>query len=90
MRKRIDHYPSVVPEKSQPSGPPPVGNASLPTGTVGPRVGIFLSPLNTNDGSYLSRIILPVPTLRKDKKRAVARRQYASRKSIRDVIVLLK
>ena len=28
--------------------------ASFPTGTVGPRVGIFLSPLNTNDGFYLS------------------------------------
>ena len=26
---------------------------SFPTGTVGPRVGIFLSPLNTNDGFYL-------------------------------------
>ena len=30
--------------------------ASFPTGTVGPRVGIFLSPLNTNDGFYLSHI----------------------------------
>ena len=28
--------------------------ASFPTGTVGPRVGIFLSPLNTNDGFYFS------------------------------------
>ena len=28
--------------------------ALFPTGTVGPRVGIFLSPLNTNDGFYLS------------------------------------
>ena len=28
--------------------------ASFPTGTVGPQVGIFLSPLNTNDGLYLS------------------------------------
>ena len=28
--------------------------ASFPTGTVGPLVGIFLSPLNTNDGFYLS------------------------------------
>ena len=28
--------------------------ASFPTGMVGPRVGIFLSPLNTNDGFYLS------------------------------------
>ena len=30
--------------------------ASFPTGTVGPRVGIFLSPLNTNDGFYLSHM----------------------------------
>ena len=30
--------------------------ASFPTGTVGPRVGIFLSPLNTNDGFYFSHI----------------------------------
>ena len=28
--------------------------ASFPIGTVGPRVGIFLSPLNINDGFYLS------------------------------------
>ena len=45
--------------------------ASFPTGTVGPRVGIFLSPLNTNDGFYLSHI--PVPALGKDKKRTAAR-----------------
>ena len=37
--------------------------ASFPTGTVGPQVGIFLSPLNTNDGFYLSHI----PTRGKDK-----------------------
>ena len=30
--------------------------ASFPTGTVGPRVGIFLSQLNTNDGFYFSHI----------------------------------
>ena len=30
--------------------------ASFPTGMVGPRVGIFLSPLNTNDGFYFSHI----------------------------------
>ena len=39
--------------------------ASFPTGTVGPRVGIFLSPLDTNDGFYLSH--KPVPALGKDK-----------------------
>ena len=30
-----------------------VRQASFPTGTVGPRVGIFLYPLNTNDGFCL-------------------------------------
>ena len=40
--------------------------ASFPTGTVGPRVGIFLSPLNTNDGFYISPI--PVPAYGKDQK----------------------
>ena len=30
--------------------------ASFPTGTVGPRFGIFLSPLNTNDEFYLSHM----------------------------------
>ena len=30
--------------------------ASFPTGTLGPRVGIFLSPLTTNDGFYLSHM----------------------------------
>ena len=55
--------------------------ASFPTGTVGPRVGIFLSPLNTNDGFYLSHI--PIPASGKDKKKS-------SRTSIRHVIVMLK
>ena len=62
--------------------------ASFPTGTVGPRVGIFLSPLNTNDGFYLSHT--PVPALRKDKKRLAACRPHAGRTSIRDVIVIIK
>ena len=62
--------------------------ASFPTGTVGPRVGIFLSPLNTNDGFYLSHTT--VPALGKDKKRIAARRLHAGRTSIRDVIVMLK
>ena len=45
--------------------------ALFPTGTVGPRVRIFLSPLNTNDGFYLSHI--PVPARGKDKKQTAAR-----------------
>ena len=49
-----DHYCSAVPEKSQPLGP--TQHASFPTGTMDPRVGIFLSLLNTNDGYYFSHI----------------------------------
>ena len=45
--------------------------ASFPTGTVGPRVGIFLSPLNTNDGFYLSHT--PILALGKDRKQTAAR-----------------
>ena len=46
--------------------------ASFPTGTVGPRVGIFLSPLNTNDEFYLSHMgsdvgqIFPTASLHRD------------------------
>ena len=54
--------------------------ASFPTETVGPRVGIFLSPLN-NDGFYLSHI--PVPARGKDKKRTAARRRkLAAQRSV--------
>ena len=88
MRKRIVHWCSVVPEKSRPSGPPSNGKlgkarfplerwalrlqASFPTGTVGPRVWIFLSALNTNDGFYLSNMgsdvgqIFPTASLHRD------------------------
>ena len=45
---RIHHWCSVGTEKSQPEGP------SFPTGTVGPRVGIFLESLNTNDRFFFS------------------------------------
>ena len=48
--------------------------AWFPTGTVGPRVWIFLSPLNTNDGFYLSH--MPIPTRGKDKKRTATRRPF--------------
>ena len=71
VRKRIDHWCSVFPEKSQPSSPQFSGKLGKP---VGPQVGIFLSPLDTNDGFYLSHI--PIPALGKDKKRTAARWLY--------------
>ena len=43
-------------EKSQSLGPPfqwETRQASFPTGKVNRRVGVFLSPLNTNDGLCL-------------------------------------
>ena len=77
MRERIDHWRSVVPEKIPTLGSTvhwETRQASFPTGTVGPRVGIFLSPLNTNDGFYLSHIL--VPAIGKDKKQTAARWLY--------------
>ena len=60
MRKIIDLYCSVVPEKSQPSGPPFTGKLDkpgFPLERLAIRlVGIFLSLLNTNDGFYFSHI----------------------------------
>ena len=56
-KNRIHHWCSVGTEKSQPEGPPfqwETRLASFPTGTVGPRVGIFLEPLNTNDRFFFS------------------------------------
>ena len=38
-----------------------LGEALFTTGTVDPRVGISLSPLNTNDGFFLSLQTLPGP-----------------------------
>ena len=55
---------------------------------VGPRVGIFLSPLTTNDGFFLSHI--PLPAHGKDEKRTAAHKQHAGHPSIRDVIVMIK
>ena len=57
VRNRIDHWCTVEPGNPNPrvhrsSGK--LGEASFPTGTVDPRVGISLSPLNTNDGFSLS------------------------------------
>ena len=54
------------------------------TGTVGPRIGIFLSPLDANDGFYLSHI--PVPARGKDKNE----QPHLGHWSICDVIVMLK
>ena len=58
VRNIIDHWCTVEPGNPNPrvhrsSGK--LGEASFPTGTVDPRVGISLSPLNTNDGFSLSR-----------------------------------
>ena len=60
VRNRIDHWCTVEPGNPNPrvhcsSGK--LGEASFPTGTVDPRVGISLSPLNTNDGFSLSAIL---------------------------------
>ena len=60
MRNRIDHWCTVEPGNPNPrvhrsSGK--LGEASFPTGTVDPRVGISLFPLNTNDGFSLT--VLP-------------------------------
>ena len=62
--------------------------ASFPTGMVSPWVGIFLSPLNTNDGFYISNI--PVLARGKDRKRLSELRPHASYMWICDVIVMLK
>ena len=55
---------------------------------VGHRVGIFLSPLNVNDGFYLAHI--PGPACGKDKNRTAARWLHAGRTSIRYIIEMLK
>ena len=58
VRKRIDHWFSVTTGKCQPSGPPlqwETRQASIPTGTLDPRVRSFLSSLNINDRLYLSQ-----------------------------------
>ena len=62
--------------------------ASFPNGTVGPRVGIFLSPLNTNDGFYLSHI--PVPACWRDKYPTATLRLHTSHMMFPLVIVMLK
>ena len=54
---RIHHWCSVGTEKSQPEGPPfqwETRLAEFSTGTVDPRVGVFLKPLNTNDRFFFS------------------------------------
>ena len=61
VRNRIDHLCTVEPGNPNPrvhrsSGK--LGEASFPTGTVDPRVGISLSPLNTNDGFSFSRYVV--------------------------------
>ena len=59
MRNRIDHWCTVEPGNPNPRVHRPsgkLGEASFHTGTVDPRVGISLSPLNTNDGFSLSGV----------------------------------
>ena len=51
-------------------------------------LGIFMSPLNTNEGFYISHI--PISAHGKDKKRTAARKPHARRTSFRDVNVMLK
>ena len=54
---RSHHWCSVGTEKSQPEGPPfqwETRLAEFPTGTVDPRVRIYLEPLNTNDRFFFS------------------------------------
>ena len=61
---RIDHWCSVGTGKSQPEAPPLQWETRLalfPTGTVDPRVGIFLSQLNTNDQFFFSFSHIPSP-----------------------------
>ena len=85
MRKRIDHWCSVVPEKIPTLGSTvqwETRQASFPTGMVGTLIVIFLSPLNTNDGFYLSHI--PIPARGNDEKKR------NSCRSIHDIIVMLK
>ena len=60
MRNRIDHWCTVEPGNPNPrdhrfSGK--LGEASFPTGTVDPQVGISLSPLNFNDGFSLAWVL---------------------------------
>ena len=77
MRKRIDHWCSVVPEKSQPSGPlfsGKLGKPLIPLERWALGWGFFLSPLNTNDVFYLSHT--PIPALGKDKKRIASRSSH--------------
>ena len=60
MQNRIVHWCTVEPGNPNPRvhcSVGKLGEVSFPTGTVVPRVGISLSPLNTNDGFSLS----PVP-----------------------------
>ena len=57
VRKIIDHWCSEGPENPNPGvhhSSEKLGKASFPTGTVNPRVGILLSPLDTNAGFSLS------------------------------------
>ena len=85
MRKRIDHWFSgrKIPTLGS-TVQCEAWQASFSTGTVGPRVGILLSPLNNNDGFYLSHI--PISAHGKDKKK----QPHVDGTPIRGFIVILK
>ena len=60
---RIHHLCSVGTVKSQPESPPlqwETSIAKFPTGTVDPRVVIFLSTLNVNDRFFFSNTITQI------------------------------
>ena len=80
MRKRINHWCSVVPEKSQPSGPPfsgKLGKPRFPLERWALGLGFFCphwTPMM--DPIYLT---YPVPTSRKDKNLTVTQHRTSVR-----------
>ena len=83
MRKRIDHWFQKNPNPRVHRSVTETLQASFATGTVGPQVRIFLSPLNTNDGFYLSYTPVPagVEKITKNEQPHVGR-TLAARRSV--------
>ena len=90
MRKRIDHWCSVDPEKSQPSIPPfsgKLGKPRFPLEQWALGLGFFCphwTPMI--DSIYLTNPLQPVGKI----KRTVVRWQYAGRTRMRDVFKMFK